>query len=496
MVTAPSFDLYRGDCRDDLRRRPDASVHCVLTSPPYYSLRDYAVPPGVWGGKADCAHVWGPEQQVHKGGLHGNGQLAVRSVADAKDGTAQVRAGAFCACGAWRGQLGLEPSPSLYVEHLVEVMREVRRILRPEGTLWLNLGDSYCGDGGQGQPTSALGAKGTGGVPAVGTEGYKKWERDWEGLKTKDLVGIPWAVAFALRADGWWLRSDIVWAKPNPMPESVEDRPTRAHEFVFILAKAGEPTFWKHRDGRVVWEQPPPDWVWRDRTTDQETNVEPRNWRYERLRAAARPELQVKETEQLRWVRLNRWRGWDYYYDADAIREAHAYGDHPRRKNSPRVIPGQKVHGGVHRVKTAATPHGNGRRQAPEPGEANAFHENGRNKRDVWAVPDELWNLFLEWLDRQPAEALDVVRIRPQPFPEAHFAVMPEELAELCIKAGCPPGGAVYDPFAGACTVGLVALRLGRSFAGAEVSSAYADMGEKRVAKWRSQSRLHAWGSA
>ena len=134
---------------------------------------------------------------------------------------------AFCACGAWRGSLGLEPTPDLYVSHLVEIFREVRRVLRDDGTLWLNMGDSYAANRGYQVKDSKhvdVGNHMGMSVPS--------------GLKPKDLVGMPWRVAFALQADGWWLRSDIVWHKPNPMPESITDRPTRSHEYVFLLSKS------------------------------------------------------------------------------------------------------------------------------------------------------------------------------------------------------------------------------------------------------------------
>ena len=120
--------------------------------------------------------------------------------------------------------IGLEPTPELYVEHIVQVMHEVKRVLRDDGTLWLNLGDSYSGSGRGPSSMNSAQEMWNATVPA--------------GLKPKDLVGIPWRVAFALQADGWWLRSDIVWSKPNPMPESVTDRPTRSHEYVFLLSKS------------------------------------------------------------------------------------------------------------------------------------------------------------------------------------------------------------------------------------------------------------------
>jgi DNA modification methylase len=176
----------------------DASVQCCVTSPPYWGLRDYGVPPVSWGD--------------------------------------------------WRGSLGLEPTPDLYIAHLVLVFEEVRRVLKPDGVLWMNLGDCY-----------ATGAGKVGEHPGGGAQGerWKGGDRDGHegkqayrvgpqtqpnrlpiaGLKPKDLVGVPWMAAFALRAAGWYLRSDVIWSKPNPMPESVTDRPTKAHEYLFLLTK-------------------------------------------------------------------------------------------------------------------------------------------------------------------------------------------------------------------------------------------------------------------
>jgi DNA modification methylase len=199
-----SVRILHGDCRDVLKTLPDASVHCCVTSPPYWGLRDY-----------------------------GNA-----------------------------AQIGLESTPAEYVEQMVAVFREVRRVLRDDGTLWLNLGDSY-----------ATGAGAVGGHPGGGGEQGARWKGEGRrdngrpfvngrgesqtvptkntvgprtqpnrmplpGLKPKDLIGIPWRVAFALQADGWYLRQDIIWHKPNPMPESVQDRCTKAHEYVFLLSKS------------------------------------------------------------------------------------------------------------------------------------------------------------------------------------------------------------------------------------------------------------------
>jgi DNA modification methylase len=237
-------DLRQGHVLDVLRAMPDESVHCIVTSPPYWGLRDYGTEPQVWGGEPECEHAaWGDEVLV-TGPAQAQGvtsQRAGRSNVEAQQqrGTSQ---GAFCAsCSAWRGSLGLEPTPELYVEHLVAVFREVRRVLRSDGTCWLNLGDSYhSGDRGGYRNDSHRWMNSHMQAMARGShmETVSPNRRPQVGLKDKDLCGIPWRVAFALQADGWWLRSDIVWAKPNPMPESVTDRPTKSHEYVFLLSKS------------------------------------------------------------------------------------------------------------------------------------------------------------------------------------------------------------------------------------------------------------------
>lgn len=211
---------------------PDASVQCCVTSPPYFGLRDYGT--ATWeGGAVGCDHVVGEirtglgmkalSEKYRGGGV---------KVSEPKPMTAK---GECPHCGAIRvdRQIGLEPTPQAYVARLVAVFREVRRVLRDDGTCWVNLGDSYSAYPGQRKETDKASSKqlslrGSVAVPS----------RSVAGLKPKDLIGIPWRVAFALQEDGWWLRQDIVWAKPNPMPESVTDRCTKAHEYLFLLAKS------------------------------------------------------------------------------------------------------------------------------------------------------------------------------------------------------------------------------------------------------------------
>ena len=249
----------------------DQSVQCVVTSPPYWGLRDYGT--ARWeGGYPDCDHVADPNATKKFGNPEFNKNRPSRE----KTKTAGYYKDVCPKCGASRAddQLGLEPTPELYVEHLVQVFREVWRVLRDDGVVWLNLGDSYAGSG------KGLGADGT-----VYSGEKQRTSRAWgidrgkrnlprwgggnlpatDGLKPKDLVGIPWRVALALQADGWWLRSDVIWNKLNPMTESVTDRPTKAHEYVFLLSKSAryfydadavkEPTAdgTAYRNRRTVW---------------------------------------------------------------------------------------------------------------------------------------------------------------------------------------------------------------------------------------------------
>src|SRR5580765_857565 len=232
---------YFGDCRDSMRAMIAAGgrkkVQTIVTSPPYWGLRDYHNPPGIWGGDPACEHAFDMERaeyehrtglgladlgEKYAGGGHKQGQI----------GTIVVEQGTCLKCGAWRGALGHEPTPQLFVDHLVEVFRHTRDLLADDGTLWLNLGDSYVANRGYQVPSTKSETKHG---PAQANGGSSL--RVPVGLKPKDLVGIPWRVALALQDDGWYLRQDIIWHKPNPMPESVADRCAKAHEYLFLLSK-------------------------------------------------------------------------------------------------------------------------------------------------------------------------------------------------------------------------------------------------------------------
>ena len=278
------IQIIHADVIAGLQSLPEKSVQCVVTSPPY-SLISSELAGEAWG-----LRDYGVE-----------------------------------------GQIGLEKTPEEYVTKMVEVFREVKRALRDDGTVWLNLGDCYAASSNTGGTNSIQGTP-----KRIGAMTDKKHNIP-DGLKQKDLVGIPWRVAFALQADGWYLRSDIIWSKPNPMPESVTDRPTKSHEYIFLLTK------------------------------------KPR-----------------------------------YYYDADAVREAHAEATFKRAKSVN--------NGDARKDKGEAKWQG-----GLTPAQQDRYYSNlessaGRNRRTVW-------------------------EIAAQPFPMAHFATFPEALVEPCIKAGTSERG-------------------------------------------------------
>ena len=209
-----------GDCRETMRKWASQGVKAqtCVTSPPYYGLRDYGT--AKWeGGDVNCDHV----ESENK---HG-GQRADRNQEGYKKQYKE-----FCKkCGAIREdkQIGLEETPEEYIKAMVEVFRCVWDVLEDDGTLWINIGDSYAGNNSRASNNGRAG---------FGNAREKVVNRTGEGLKTKDLIGIPWMLAFALRADGWYLRQDIIWSKPNPMPESVQDRCTKSHEYIFLMSKS------------------------------------------------------------------------------------------------------------------------------------------------------------------------------------------------------------------------------------------------------------------
>jgi DNA modification methylase len=327
-----TFEVVTGHCLELLKRLPEESIQCVVTSPPYYGLRDYGIDPVIWDGNPRCDHVW-------------------------SDATCQY-------CGAWKGCLGNELDPRRYIAHMVEVFEGVRRVLAKDGVAWLNLGDSFCncspvrkkGSDGFGKAWDSSQAKTRGGMRR-----YPKFGQ--HGLKMKDLYMIPHRVAIALQEAGWYVRMDAIWHKPNPMPESVRNRPTKAHEYVFLLTKSAK-----------------------------------------------------------------------YYYDHEAVLEPLATPPHAPGNQKKRF---DKAWG----------------------------NPKGKNRRSVWTISTK-------------------------GYKGAHFAVMPEALAEVCVLAGSRPGDLVFDPFCGAGTTGVVSARHGRRFLGLEAGPDYAKMARVRISKTASAKGL------
>lgn len=362
----PTITLLTGDCRDLIKALPDESVQCIVTSPPYWGLRDYGHPK----------------------------------------------------------QIGLEPTFEEYVEVIVAFFRECRRVLRKDGTLWLNMGDSYVGGlrGGGNSKSTLTGSNRSQeqsrmAGQRIGHRGSFRRDRaplmnlphKWvSNLRPKNLIGQPWRVAFALQADGWYLRQDIIWSKPQPMPESVIDRCCKSHEYIFLLAKSP-----------------------------------------------------------------------NYHFDHIAIREpasgtAHSRGNGVNSKahNWPGQCAGNGSHTAIDHNKPGGTYKGSipGRKDGPgqdrrskKPRQNASFAAayskelvSTRNKRSVWTVPTFSYS-------------------------EAHFATFPPDLIKPCILAGCPLGATVFDPFGGSGTTGAVALELGRSAILFEVSPEYVALAERRT---------------
>jgi DNA modification methylase len=347
--------ILGGDCRAVLPWLEAESVQCCVSSPPYWGLRDYGTA-GWEGGSVWCEHR--QEAPRFNGPKQTNAQVSGHaSRAESNNRT-------HCKCGARRidSQLGLEATPQEYIANMVAVFREVWRVLRDDGTLWVNMGDSYASN-------SAV-AKENFERPTLNREYQHRNSYRGNGIKPKDLCMMPARLAMALQADGWYLRSEIVWHKPNPMPESVTDRPTKAHEMIYLLAKRQS-----------------------------------------------------------------------YFYDAEAIREAHAEpwrGNGEHETDKPIFSENRLVEG------ISWTP------------AVRQYNPAGRNKRSVWTIAT-------------------------QPYSEAHFATFPEEIPKLCILAGSKLGDTILDPFAGSGTVGRVALELGRRAVLIELNPAYAELARSRT---------------
>lgn len=410
-----------GDCTEMLKTLPDKSINCCVTSPPYYGLRDYGT--GEWvGGDPNCPHRRTSKYSDKTITGHAQPELA-GNVGDAIYKTVCKQ------CGAVRvdKQIGLEETPEEYIDRLVHVFREVKRVLKDDGTLWVNIGDSYWGSGSRGFDfTGKL-------KPDVsriqGTD--KKYNLtnvpslmgNVDGYKNKDMIGIPWMLAFALRNDGWYLRQDIIWHKPNPMPESVTDRCTKSHEYIFLLSKKPR-YYFDHEAIQEVAVGDPNRYKYPIMANEKEQMTD---------RPGQKPNTGGIKTPKIRF-------GGSKYGDSDDPHYATKSGKewNPQYKNL---------------MDNGQTNHTMHERRAE--GMADEMYMV-RNKRDVWSVTTK-------------------------PCKEAHFAVFPEDLIEPCILAGCPVGGVVLDPFFGSGTTGRVATKFNRHYIGIELNPEYVEISNRRT---------------
>jgi DNA modification methylase len=462
-----SVRMMRGHVLDRLRELAGDSVHVAVTSPPYWGLRDYKIPPQVWGGEPGCEHDFDTEivegelrkglgmavlSERYRGGGHKAGEI----------NNIKAERGCCRHCGAWRGSLGLEPTPQLYIDHLVEVFRAVRRVLRRDGSLWLNIGDSYSAHPGQRKETDKAGPK-----QRSNTASTRTASRCVPTIKPKDLIGIPWMLAFALRDDGWWLRSEITWAKRAPMPESCTDRPTSATEKVFLLTKSAryfydndavkepmEDSSLQRLSQPNIFGQPGGP---KDPQTGNRSNRKALNNQAERL---------VKHEK---WK--TRFEGWDQYDKSLGrnMRNWWLIGPSPYPEahfaTFPPEVPRRAILAGTSERGVCAhcgapwarvvEKRDTGRKQKMAdgwetgPGSHRTIHPMGREAGATGVPVTE--NITIGW--------------RP-----------------TCrCTAEAPIAGTVLDPFLGSGTTALVADRLGRNCIGIELSPDYAAMARRRL---------------
>lgn len=432
-----SWRLVEGSALDRPWPIADKSVQCIVTSPPYWALRDYH----------------------HE------------------------------------AQIGQEKTPEEYIERMADVFAEAHRVLRDDGLLWIVIGDCFSVGSGKIGKHPGGGKRGERARQIkYGKQGYMKDEEKYEtppnrmpipGFKPKDLIGIPFMLAFALRARGWYWRQCGIWSKPNPMTESVADRPTTSHEYILLFAKnAKRKLLWRHRDGRWVRSRPKPDVIWRHRDSLEEVRKDPR--------------------DKDNWAKLDLWRGFDYFFEKDAIAEPQVDSEGARRlrervlgldtryniKRSDGRLIGQTKPG-----RTGAASNVKARQKLAEKGT--------RNRRTVWTVDEEYRGMydhlaaFLQGCIDEgiPFEAvqracekswktnaaaflasglLTVWGVPTQPYPDTNFACFPRKIPHDCILASTRPGDTVLDCFAGRGTTGEEALKLQRNFVGIELNPLYA----------------------
>lgn len=390
-------------------------------------------------------------------------------------------------CGAVKGDLGLEPfienqivlttsgrvfEVGGYLTHMMQVMAEVWRVLKPRGVAFVNIGDSYATGAGR------VGSSPGGGKQGERWKGYRgdhEWDPKYsrgqgpttqpnrmplEGIKPKSLCLIPQKFAIKCQEMGWIIRSEIIWAKPNPMPESVKDRPTRSHEQMWMMTKSNKALLWKHRDGKWVYEKPEPDYIWIHKKTDEEQKESP------------------SKAEVKNWKRKNLWSGYSYYWDQEAVLE-----DINPKSLEREQYKWKAAFVGRHTMPGENRPHSDTHQHFTNP--------KGRNIRDVWSIAEErdplLAYLLMHLYSTNPellgkilseytsdaALIKSIWSIATEPTPEAHFATWPSKLVNRMIRAASKPGDIVLDPFCGTAKTVVEAEKLNRVGIGMDLSWEY-----------------------
>ena len=443
--------VIQGDALEVLKTLPDKSINCCVTSPPYYGLRDYGT--GEWvGGDQNCDH---------SSAIYSKPNLRPRKQTS-NVGTLIERTLKVCpVCGAKRvdKQIGIEDTPEEFIQRLVDVFHEVKRVLKDDGTLWVNIGDSYS---------------------------------------NKNLVGIPWELAFALRRDGWYLRQDIIWHKPNPMPESVKDRFTKSHEYIFMLSKKPQYYF----DHEAVQEES--KWYGQDKRAGQgriaydgkrtagEDNKAQQSFVSITDKRNKRDVREVSEskyadTEQEAEMRqgISRDRGNNLVILRKNLPTQEEFVEYMRSVTDAEILEQETD------IKRTTIDHWFRKDRSGFSYPSLEDWLKIREYVDDWsetfvAIDEKMTDVTIETdavgkNNDGLRNKRDVWSVNTKPVREAHFATYPEELIEPCILAGCPIGGVVLDPFFGSGTTGRVANKLNRHYIGIELNPEYISISEKRT---------------